>query len=216
VISSHLAAISALGKTSLLGDNDLLFTFEDIFMITLKQLCLAAICSLFSLAALAQTTKPGLWEISSKLDSSSNPEMAKQMAEAQKQMASMPPAQRKMMEDMMAKQGVNMSMKADGSNVMKVCITPEMASRPPVEQQKDCAYNYPARIGNTQRFSFQCTKPVSSGEGEINFKGADDYIGTMKITTTDKGKKETMSMSTTGKFLGSSCGAIKPIAIPKG
>jgi hypothetical protein len=185
-------------------------------MITFKQLSLAAICGLLSLAAHAQSTKPGLWEVSSKLDSSSNPEMAKQMAEAQKQMAAMPPAQRKMMEEMMAKQGMNMSMKGDGSTVMKVCITPEMASRPPVEQQKDCTYNYPARSGNTQRFSFQCTKPVSSGEGEIIFKGADDYTGKMKINAERNGKKETMSMSTAGKFLGSSCGAIKPMAAPKG
>jgi hypothetical protein len=185
-------------------------------MITFKQLSLAAICSLFSLAAHAQTTKPGLWEVSTKMDSNGDSQMAKQMAEAQKQMAAMPPAQRKMMEDMMAKQGVSMSAKSDGSTVMKVCITPEMASRPPLEQQKDCTYNFPARIGNTQRFSFQCTKPMGSGEGEMTFKGADDYIGTMKINTERNGKKETMSMNTAGKFLSSNCGAIKPMVAPKG
>jgi Protein of unknown function (DUF3617) len=185
-------------------------------MIYWKQLCLAAVCGLIGLSAQAQSTKPGLWEISSKLEGGSKPEMAKVMEEAQKQMAAMPPEQRKMMQEMMAKQGMNMSIKSDGSTVMKVCITPEMANRPPIEQQKDCTYNYPSRSGNTQRFSFQCTQPVTSGEGEIVFSGADAYAGKMKITTTEKGKKETMSMSTAGKFLGSTCGAIKPMVVPKG
>jgi DNA-binding protein YbaB len=203
-----------LGKIGSLCQNSY-FTFQIHIMITFKHLSLAAACSLLSLAAYAQSTKPGLWEISSKMDSSNNPQLAKQMEQAQKQMASLPPEQRKMMEEMMAKQGLNISMKGDGSTVVKLCITPEMANRAPIEQQKDCTYNMPARVGNTQRFSFQCTQPVSSGEGEINFKGADDYDGKMKITTTDKGKKETISMSTAGRFLGSNCGAIKPMVVPK-
>jgi hypothetical protein len=188
-------------------------------MITFKQLSLAAVCgllSLFSLAALAQTTKPGLWEISSKLEGDSKPEMAKLMEEAQKQMAAMPPEQRKMMQEMMAKQGMNMNIKSDGSTAVKVCISPEMANRPPIEQQKDCTYSAPSRSGNTQRVSFQCTQPVTSGEVEITFNGADEYAGKMRVTTTEKGKKETMNMSTAGKFLGSNCGAIKPMAVPKG
>jgi hypothetical protein len=185
-------------------------------MIAFQRLSLALACCLLSCAASAQSTKTGLWEISSKLEGASKPEMSKLMAEAQKQMAALPPEQRKMMQDMMAKQGMNMSIKSDGSTVMKVCITPEMANRPPIEQQKDCTYNYPARSGNTQRFSFQCTLPPTSGEGEINFSGADDYAGKMKITTTEKGKKETFNMTTAGKFLSSNCGAIKPMTTPKG
>jgi Protein of unknown function (DUF3617) len=142
--------------------------------------------------------------------------MAQQMAEAQKQMAAMPPAQRKMMEDMMAKQGLNMSFGAGGGTTMKICITPEMAARPPVEQRDSCTYNFPARSGSTQRFSYQCSKPASSGEGEIVFKGTDEYDGKMKITHGDGAKKESMTMLTTGKFLNANCGAVKPIAMPKG
>jgi hypothetical protein len=193
-----------------------LLSFKGCSMISIKHVAILAACGAMGLAAQAQSTKPGLWEISSKMDASGNSEMTKQMAEAQKQMAAMPPAQRKMMEEMMAKQGMSMNMKGDGSTVIKVCITPEVANRPPVEQQKDCTYNFPARSGNTQRFSFQCTQPVSTGEGEITFKGADDYDGKMKLTTTHQGKKETVNMTTAGRFLGSSCGAIKPMAVPKG
>lgn len=185
-------------------------------MSTLKALSLAAVSGFLSLCVQAQATKPGLWEMTSKVDPSGNSAMAKQMEQMQKQMASKPPEQRKMMEEMMAKQGMNMSFGAGGATTMKICVTPEMASRPPVQQQKDCTYNYPARSGNTQRFSFQCTKPAGSGEGEINFKGESEYDGKMKITRSENGKNETMTMLTSGKFLNANCGNIKPLAMPKG
>lgn len=185
-------------------------------MISRKSISALAAIGLLCFAAQAQSTKPGLWEVSSKMEAPANSELAKQMAEAQKQMANMPAAQRKMMEEMMAKQGVSVNFGAGGVTTVKVCMTADMAKLPPVEQQKDCSYQYPPRSGNSQRFSFQCKQPQSSGEGEIVFKGTDDYEGKMNITTTEKGKKETVSMRTTGKFLGSNCGAIKPIAQPKG
>ncbi len=182
----------------------------------MRTLWIFSFAMLAALSAQAQSTKPGLWEVSSKMEAGGNAEMAKQMEQAQKQMAAMPPAQRKMMEDMMAKQGMNMSMQGDGSTLMKVCITPEMAHRPPVEQRKDCTYNFPARSGNTQRFSFQCTQPQGGGEGEITYKTADEYSGKMKINAERNGKKESMTFNTSGKFLSANCGAIKPLPMGKG
>ncbi len=162
-------------------------------------------------AAFAQiSTKPGLWEMTSKMSSPTNPQMAKQMEEAQKMMASMPPAQRKQMEEMMAKQGVNMSMGAGGATVLKLCITPEMAARPPVEQRQGCTYKF-SQSGATHNYSFQCTNPPGDGEGQVTFVNADNYTGKMRINAVEKGKKETMEMQTSGKFLGASCGAIKPL-----
>ncbi len=162
-------------------------------------------------AAMAQSsTKPGLWEMTSKMSSPTNPQMAKQMEEAQKMMASMPPAQRKQMEEMMAKQGVNMSMGAGGATVLKICITPEMAARPPVDQRQGCTYKF-SQSGATHNFSFQCTNPQGDGEGQVTFVDADSYTGKMRINTVEKGKKETVEMQTSGKFLGANCGAIKPL-----
>jgi Protein of unknown function (DUF3617) len=168
-------------------------------------------CLAFSGLALAQsTTKPGLWEVTSKMSSPTNPQVAKQMEEAQKAMASMPAAQRKQMEEMMAKQGVNMSFGAGGATTLKICITPEMASRPPLEQRQGCTYKF-SQSGATHNFSFQCTNPQGDGEGQITFANADNYSGKMRINTMQGGKKETMDMQTTGKFLGASCGAVKPM-----
>lgn len=185
-------------------------------MSTLKALSLATVCGFLSLCVQAQSTKPGLWEMTSKIDPSGNSAMAKQMEQMQKQMAAMPPEQRKTMEDMMAKQGMNMSFGAGGATTMKICVTPEMASRPPVEQRKNCTYNYPARSGATQRFSFQCTQPAGGGEGELVFKNESEYDGKMKITRSENGKNETMTMLTRGKFLSANCGNIKPLVAPKG
>lgn len=171
-------------------------------------------CLTLSGAAFAQSsTKPGLWEMTSKMSSPTNPQLDKQMAEAQKMMASMPPAQRKQMEEMMAKQGVNMSFGAGGATTLKLCVTPEMANRPPVEQRKDCTYKF-SQSGSTHNFSFQCTNPPGDGEGQVTFVNADSYTGKMRINTVEKGKKETVDMQTSGKFLGANCGAIKPMPMP--
>ena len=60
---------------------------------------LSATLLLGSGAALAQTTRPGLWDIQHKMGG--DPEIDRAMAEMQKQLAAMPPAQRKQMEAMM-------------------------------------------------------------------------------------------------------------------
>ena len=177
----------------------------------IKSISLVASGLFISSVALAQSsTKPGLWEITRKMSSPTHPQMAQQMEEAQKMMASMPPAQRKQMEEMMAKQGISMSPAAGGATAMKVCITPEMASRPPVEQRKDCTYKF-SQSGATHNFSFQCTNPQGDGEGQIVFANADNYNGKMRFNTLQRGKKESMDLQTTGKFLGANCGAIKPL-----
>ena len=162
-------------------------------------------------AAFAQSaTKPGLWEMTSKMSSPTNPQLAKQMEEAQKAFASMPPAQRKQMEEMMAKQGMNMSLGAGGATTIKICVTPEMAARPPVEQRQGCTYKF-SQAGKTHNFSFQCTNPPGDGEGQVTFSDADNYAGNMRINSVQNGKKETIDMQTSGKFLGANCGAIKPM-----
>jgi len=79
-----------------------------------------------ALGASAQTMKPGLWEISHKTQFGSG-EMNKEMAAMQEQMAKMPPEQRKMMEDMMAKRGLAMGAGGPGGGMsIKMCMTKEM------------------------------------------------------------------------------------------
>lgn len=159
--------------------------------------------------------KAGLWEITNKVGGSGEmgAKMAAAQAEMQQQLAALPPAQRKQMEDMMAQQGMNIGAGAGGGMSVRICISKEMAARnePPAPQQGNCKQEYSQRSGNTTRFKFVCTNPPSSGEGEMTMHSAESY--TMKMTTSSqvKGRPEQMSMDARGKWLSNDCGSIKPV-----
>ncbi len=162
-----------------------------------------------AMPAAAQNMKPGLWEITNKMGG----EQGAQMAEMQKQMASMPPEQRKMMQEMMAKQGVNMA-PGGGGMAVRVCITKEMAARneAPAGQQGDCKQEQVKRSGNTTRFKFTCTNPPGSGEGEYTLHSPESYSMKMNMTgQSAKGRPGNMTMDAQGKFISSDCGNVKPI-----
>jgi Protein of unknown function (DUF3617) len=191
----------------------------------------------------AQTIQPGLWETSSKItggvgetgqkmtqlqDQMANmtPEQRKAMAQmmspeaqnariaqTQKQMASMPPEQRKAMEQSMAAmQGMRMN--ADGSTAFKMCITKEMIERNQLTRQEGkCTHSRAVSTGNTQKFSFTCTDPASSGEGSFTFQSATAYTGTLKINSLQNGKPQSMVVENVGKFLSADCGTVKPVAV---
>ena len=119
---------------------------------------LAAALVAFASTAGAQTLKPGLWEVTHKMNSGSS-QVDQQMAQMQKQMAAMPPAQRKQMEEMMARQGTQMPAAAPGGGMsMKMCMTREMAERSEIPaQQGDCKTTQQSRSGNTMKMAFTCT-----------------------------------------------------------
>ena len=93
------------------------------------------------------------------------------MAEMQKQMAQMSPAERKQMEDMMGKQGVRMAARSrrrhGGADVHDQgdgrAQRHADAGRLPDDQNP--------RSGNTMKMAFTCTNPPSSGEGQVTFSG---------------------------------------------
>ena len=180
-----------------------------------QHLFAAAAIAAMACGASAQSLKPGLWEITNKLQSS-NPQMDQQMAMAQQQMANMPPEQRKMAEEMMARQGVKLGAGGPGGMSMKICMTREMAERNEIPSQRgDCKTTMLPRSGNTMKMSFACANPPSSGEGEYTFSGSDAYSMKMTVNTQVQGKPEKMNMAGSGKWLGADCGDIKPLALPK-
>ncbi|MEO7937770.1 MAG: DUF3617 domain-containing protein [Burkholderiaceae bacterium] len=173
-------------------------------------LCMAA--ASLSLPAGAQTLQPGLWELNTRMHSESG-QMEKAMAEAQKQMAALPPEQRKMMQDMLAKQGVGMGAGGAGNMVIKVCMTPEMLARNEiVTQDGDCKTEQSPRAGNTMKMAFTCTQPPSSGEGTVTFVSPQAYTTQMTVTSRAGGKPETVKMDSQGRWLAGECGNVKPIA----
>ena len=168
---------------------------------------------LCSASAFAQSTAPGLWEMQNKVGG--NPEMDKAMAEMQKQLASMPPAQRKQMEAMMGKSGASIG--NGGAISVKVCITPEMAARSemPSHTEGDCTATVTSRSGNTLKSKFVCKNPPTTGEGTYTYSGDKAFTSKMVMQSTRNGKPETMTMEGQGKWLSADCGSVKPIQMPK-
>jgi hypothetical protein len=147
---------------------------------------------------------------------SASGEMEKAMADMQKEMAAMPPEQRKMMQDMLAKQGVGMGSGGTSGMTVKVCMTRDMIERNEFAPQTgDCKTSYAPRNGNTMKMSFVCTKPPSSGEGQVSFVSAESTTSRMTVTTQVQGKPEKVTMDGQGKWLSAECGAIKPLGQPK-
>jgi hypothetical protein len=179
---------------------------------------LAAALAAVACAAGAQTLKPGLWEVTQQMQTGSG-QMEQGMSQMQQQMANMPPEQRKMMEEMMAKQGVKMGPSGHGGPggmSMKVCLTKEMVEKNELPaQQSDCRTTQQSRTGNSMKMAFACTNPPSTGEGHVVFKSPEAYSMKMVMNAQVQGKPEKVNMDGAGKWLGSDCGNVKPITPPK-
>ena len=177
---------------------------------------LAAALAVLASAAGAQNLKPGLWEITHKMQTGSG-QMEQGMAQMQQQMASMPPEQRKMMEEMMAKQGVKMGPGGPGGGTsMKICMTKEMVEKNELPaQQGDCRTTQQSRSGNTMKYAVRCANPPSSGEGQVTFNSPEAYSMKMVVSTTVDGKPEKMNMDGSGKWLAPTAAASSRSLPPK-
>jgi hypothetical protein len=182
----------------------------------LIRLIVAAGAAVAVLPVAAQSLKPGLWEVSNKMQGGSG-QMQSAMSEMQQQLASMPPEQRKMMEEQMAKAGVKMGKAGPaGGMSVQVCMTREMAERNEVPaQQGDCKTTNQARTGNSMKMAFACTNPPSSGEGQFTFSSPEAYTSRMTVNTQVDGKPEKITMEGTGRWLSADCGNVKPLG-PQG
>ena len=176
--------------------------------------CIATLAlALAALGVQAQKVAPGLWEAQTDVKVG-NAEMQAQMKRAQEQMAKMPPEQRKMMEDMMARQGVQMGSAAGGRPSVRYCVSKEQAERGDVPQDADgrCKRDSLERSGSTIRFKFSCSNPPSTGSGEITFASDKAYAMKMVVDgSSAKGQPGTMEMTSNAKWVAADCGALKPV-----
>ena len=165
-----------------------------------------------ALAANAQTIKPGLWEVSSKKQGGSG----NQSDALQEEIARMPPEQRKMMQDIMAKKGATLGAAGPGSISRKICLTQEMIARNQMSRSEgDCTTTTSPRVGNTMKIAFSCSNSPSSGEGQITYVSSEAYTIKMTINSAIKGQVEKVETEQSGKWLGTDCGSVKAIEIPK-
>lgn len=176
---------------------------------------LALFAGAFGPASAQQKMRPGLWEHSVAMKSQSG-QMEAAMAEMQKSLASMPPEQRKQMEQMMAQQGVSMGPKGQ---TVKICVTKEQADLDNIPQQEGCTQKVQRVDASTMKVAFACKggqgQPPSSGEGTVTMQGPTAYTGQFKFKTQAQGKPEQIDMAQSGKWLSDNCGAIQPMQPPK-
>lgn len=173
---------------------------------------LVAIAAFAAMPSSAQNIKPGLWEINNKMQSS-NGQLEQAMAMMHEHVANMSPEQRKQIDDLMAKNGVQMPTPgANGAMVVKMCMTREMAARKeiPFQQHGNCTQRQSPMVGNTMKVSFNCTQPQASGEGQVTFQNDAAYAMRMRVTSAALGKPETMNMEATARWLGAECGSVAP------
>jgi len=180
-----------------------------------KPLLCAAAMAFVCFSATAQTQAPGLWQHSFTMKSD-DPKVEAAMAQMQKQLAAMPPEQRRQMEAAMASRGVKMGAGTGGATSVQVCITKEQAAKPPEARMNsgNCTQKDMQRSGNTMKFKYECTQPPSVGEGEMTFISDKAYTGKTMVTSQRDGKSQQMTMEMQGKWLASDCGDVKPRTPP--
>ena len=166
-------------------------------------------------ASAQQKMRPGLWEHSMSMKSQSG-QMEAALGAAQRALASMPPAQRKQLEQMLAEQGLGLGSGAQDQTV-EVCITPEQADLDHIPQQDGCTQKVQRVGASTIQVSFSCQggqgQPATRGEGTVSFQSPTSYVGDFKIQTSINGKPEQIDMEHTGRWLSSECGAIRPVPL---
>ena len=181
------------------------------FRFTVASAALALLASVAGGAQAQQKMRPGLWEHHVSMKSQSG-QMEAAMAEMHKSMASMPPEQRKQMEQMLAQQGVSLGPQGQA---VKVCVTKEQAEADHLPQQEGCTQNVQRINASTMKVAFSCKggqgQPPSSGEGTVSMQGPTAYTGNFKVKTTSNGKPEQIDMVQNGKWLAADCGTIKPV-----
>lgn len=162
----------------------------------------------------AQSLKPGLWEIKTQVKSAGG-EVESAMAAMQDSLARMPPEQRKMVEENMARQGVSVGGNGSGMNA-RVCLSKEMAehNRLPVRRQGNCTEKHGPVVNGKMTSTFSCTNPPSSGTAEYTFNGDTAYTMNMRSTTTMEGASKEMTMQSSGRWVSADCGAIRPMPAP--
>lgn len=155
------------------------------------------ILAMFSQLTLAAEVKPGLWEM--EFDAQG---MGPEAQAAMKQMESMPPAQRKQMEAMMAQMGVSMGAKA-GS--VRFCITPEQAKANdvPVQDDGDCKNKVLSRSDKSMKAEFKC--PDTQGIATVNFLSPTQYETKVDAKVIEGGQQRTIQQTLKSKWVRASC-----------
>ena len=175
-------------------------------------LVFALVAAAVNAPAIAQpVVRPGLWQVETRMPS--DPEFERSMAEMREQLASMSPQERKQMEAMMGRSGVQLAAGGKGGTVSRFCMDRSQAERKEMPgPQGDCTVTKVSRSGNAVSSSFTCSNPRSSGESLVRFASAEAYSSRVTMVSDAGGKKDKTVIESDARWLSGDCGAVKPIA----
>jgi hypothetical protein len=154
---------------------------------------------------------PGLWEqqISMKTD---NAQANAAMAQMKEKLASMPPEQRKALEQMMASHGMGAG---STTNSIRVCITKEQAQTDLyADRDGHCPRKVVAHSSTMAKFSFVCgagTTHMITGEGTVTATSATTFTAVSDADSIEEGKPSHMHSDISARFISPDCGDVKPI-----
>lgn len=146
--------------------------------------------------------KPGTWQHSFTMKSESG-QMEQAIEEALRQLEQLPESQRRMVEEMMAQQGIDLGL---AGSTVEVCISEEDLRQGALPQQEGCEQTIEQQDENNFLFEFQCAgDPPYSGSGTLTRVDREHYTGTAEFETRMGGNPERITMTQEGRWLRDSC-----------
>lgn len=157
----------------------------------------------------SQPLQPGLWETKATVELVDSETARRQHETLRKQLAGLPPAQRKQAEAMIPKPGVPLV------DVSRDCLTPKQAAEASVfsgvDQDEDCRTEYGERKGSRIPVKLTCDEPPTTGVGEVVLAGPKTWSTSIRTTTRSPGEPAIERlMRTESRWLASDCGSVKP------
>ena len=168
-------------------------------------LTLALIFSLQPAANSAEINmRPGLWEMTTTSD-------------LLWLVPQIPPDQMQNLTDLARQYGVELPQIEMGAAMTNTCITQEMTEQknPPVfyQNQLGCTAKNVTHNGNTYRLDFVCDSSQLQGNGsaEGTFTSRESFTGRTAFNGSAQGTPVNEKADISGRWLSSSCGAVKPL-----
>lgn len=173
-------------------------------MTQLPRLAAFALLSLTLMPAHAQQILPGLWEFSSgdiQVDGQQMPGMDAMLA----QMENLPADQHRMMEEMLAAQGVKL-----GGKGVQICLSKAQVESDELPFQDDpaCTQEITERGDKLWKFRFEC--PDARGQGETRFISDKEFVSTVESEYRQGTETGTSRIESHARWIADDCGALKP------
>ncbi|MBE7373300.1 DUF3617 domain-containing protein [Pseudomonas lopnurensis] len=170
----------------------------------LSLLAASTALSMFLLPAQAQPILPGLWEFRSgdiQMDGQQMPGTDEMLA----QMQNLPADQRRVMEEMLAAQGVQL-----GGKGVRICLSEEQVASGDLPFQDDpaCSQEITERSDSLWKFRFAC--PGARGQGETRFISSREFVSTIESEYRQGVETGTSRMESHAHWVGEDCGTLEP------